>query len=196
MNKKIARPRGRPRQFDPEQAIATAQRLFHARGYDDVSVADVTDALGIKTPSFYAAFGSKAGLYSRVIERYGAHGAVPLADLLRADRSVATSIAAVLEDAARRYAADPATPGCIVLEGCGCNDQQARASARTAHAAAEQVIRDHIAARHSAEAAALTEYISTVMLGLSAKARLGHSSESLLASARLAILALEQALPV
>jgi TetR/AcrR family transcriptional repressor for divergent bdcA len=46
-------------------------------------VADLTDALGIKPPSFYGAFGSKAGLYGRVIERYGDPGAVPLADLLR-----------------------------------------------------------------------------------------------------------------
>ena len=57
-----SRTRGRPRKFDPEAAVATAQQLFHERGYDAVSVADVTDALGINPPSFYAAFGSKAGL--------------------------------------------------------------------------------------------------------------------------------------
>ena len=67
-----SRPRGRPRRFDPDQAVTTAQHLFHARGYDAVSVADVTEALGINPPSgarhqhpsFYAAFGNKAGLYT------------------------------------------------------------------------------------------------------------------------------------
>jgi hypothetical protein len=39
--------RGRPRRFDPDEAVATAQRLFHAKGYDGVSVADLTRALGI-----------------------------------------------------------------------------------------------------------------------------------------------------
>ena len=39
---KQGRTPGRPRQFDAEQAIETAQRLFHARGYDAVSVADLT----------------------------------------------------------------------------------------------------------------------------------------------------------
>ncbi len=194
MTKELKRSRGRPRQFDPEHAVAIAQDLFHSRGYDDVTVADVTDALGIKTPSFYSAFGSKAGLFSRVIERYGDHGAVPLADLLRSDRSVSEALAAVLEDAAGRYAADPATPGCIVLEGCSSNDPEARTSARAAHAAAERMIRDYIADRHPAEADALTEYVSTVMLGLSAKARLGQSSECLLSSARLASLALTRVL--
>ena len=67
---KPGRTPGRPRQFDAEQAIETAQRLFHARGYDAVSVADLTQAFGINPPSFYAAFGSKLGLYTRVLQRY------------------------------------------------------------------------------------------------------------------------------
>lgn len=46
---------GRPWRFDPEQAIAPAQELFHAHGYDTVRVADGTEALGINTPSVYAA---------------------------------------------------------------------------------------------------------------------------------------------
>ena len=66
----ISRARGRPRRFDPDEALATAQRLFHQRGYDAVGVVDLTKALGINPPSFYAAFGSKASLYARVLERY------------------------------------------------------------------------------------------------------------------------------
>ncbi len=62
MTTKHSRTPGRPRQFDPEQAIETAQHLFHSRGYDAVSVADLTKAFGINPPSFYAAFGSKLGL--------------------------------------------------------------------------------------------------------------------------------------
>ncbi|EBS2214731.1 TetR/AcrR family transcriptional regulator, partial [Salmonella enterica subsp. enterica serovar Newport] len=54
MTTKYSRTPGRPRQFDPEQAIETAQHLFHSRGYDAVSVADLTKAFGINPPSFYA----------------------------------------------------------------------------------------------------------------------------------------------
>lgn len=64
-----ARVRGRPRRYDPEAAIKTAQQLFHRDGYDAVSVSDVTAALGINPPSFYAAIRSKAGLYARVLDR-------------------------------------------------------------------------------------------------------------------------------
>lgn len=190
-----SRPRGRPRRFDPDQAVATAQHLFHAYGYDAVSVADVTDALGINPPSFYAAFGSKAGLYARVLDRYAGTGAIPLGDLLLPDRPVAGCLASVLEEAARRYAADPETTGCLVLEGTRCNDREAREAACVFHAAAEDMIRRYIAARYPEEAGRLTDFVSTVMAGLSAKARNGHGLDRLLASARLAGLALAQTLP-
>lgn len=50
MTTKHSRTPGRPRQFDPEQAIETAQHLFHSRGYDAVSVADLTKAFGSILP--------------------------------------------------------------------------------------------------------------------------------------------------
>lgn len=196
MTTKNTRARGRPRRFDPDQAVAAAQRLFRAHGYDAVSVADVTDILGINPPSFYAAFGSKAGLYTRVLDRYASTDAIPLADLLRADRPVAESLAAVLEDAARRYAADPAAAGCLVLEGTRCNDSGAREAACAFHVAAEDAIRRYIAARHPEEAERLTDFISTTMVGLSAKARNGHGLDRLLATAHLASLAIAKTLSV
>jgi TetR/AcrR family transcriptional repressor for divergent bdcA len=187
---KKARTRGRPRQFDPEEAIATAQQLFHARGYDAVSVAEVTEALGINPPSFYSAFGNKAGLYTRVLDRYAATGAIPLGDLLRSERPVAECLANVLEEAARLYAADPAHTGCLVLEGTRCNDLEARQAAYALNLAGESVIRDYVAARYSKEANAVTDFISTLLSGLSAKARNGHTLDQLLSTARLAALSL------
>ena len=189
------RVRGRPRRFDPEEAVVSAQQLFHARGYDGVSVADVTNALGINPPSFYAAFGSKAGLYDRVLDRYNRANAIPLGDLLRSDRPVAACLADVLEAAARYYTADPAASGCMVLEGVRSTDQTARDAALAFNLAAERVIHDYVAARHPEQAQRLTDFVSTTMSGLSAKARNGHDLVRLVATARLAGLALAQALP-
>jgi TetR/AcrR family transcriptional repressor for divergent bdcA len=190
-----SRSRGRPRRFDPDAAVATAQQLFHARGYDAVSVADVTEALGINPPSFYAAFGSKAGLYQRVLDHWTGTEAIPLADILRPDVPVADALAAVLEDAARRYASDPAAGGCLVLEGTRCNDEGAREAARALNLGAEAFIHDYIAARHSGAADEVTDFVSTTMTGLSAKARSGHDLPRLLATARLAGSVLGQILP-
>ncbi|TRL37805.1 TetR/AcrR family transcriptional regulator [Rhizobium straminoryzae] len=181
-----SRPRGRPRRFDPGQGVATAQHLFHARGYDAVGVAEITSALGINPPSFYAAFGSKAGLYARVLERYATTDAIPLEDLLRPDRPLAESLAAVLEEAARRYVARPPAAGCLVLEGIGCDDEEARRIAAAYHRAALDRIRHSIAAVHPDTAQRLTDFVSVTMAGLSAEARNGIGLDRLLETARVA----------
>lgn len=186
--------RGRPRQFDPDQAVATAQRLFHAKGYDNVSVADLTTAFGINPPSFYAAFGSKAQLYKRVLDRYAMTGAIPLLQILGANRPLAVSLTQVLEQAAHAYAADPSATGCMVLEGTRCNDLEARETACCFHVAAQEVIRNAIAERYPLEADRLADFVSTTMAGLSASARHGQSLERLMATAQLAGVALAHAL--
>jgi len=189
------RGRGRPRRFDPDAAVATAQALFHAHGYDGVSVSALAGALGINPPSFYAAFGSKAGLFARVMERYNGLSAVPIAALLRHDQPLAACLAAVLEAAARLYAADPEAAGCLVIEAARCQEREASEAARAYTAAAEGVIRDHVAARRPAQAEVVTDFVTTTMAGLSAKARAGHGPDRLVAIARMAGLALRQALP-
>jgi TetR/AcrR family transcriptional repressor for divergent bdcA len=194
MTTNISRARGRPRRFDPDEAVVTAQGLFHARGYDAVSVADLTQALGINPPSFYAAFGSKAGLYARILDRYTATGGVPLLAIFEADRPLAESLPEVLEQAARCYAADPGATGCMVLEGTRCHDPQARDAACSLHEAAQQLIHDKIAQQGAENAQELTDFVSTTMAGLSASARHGQSLDRLLATARLAGTALKQAL--
>ena len=187
--------RGRPRRFNPDEAIATAQRLFHEKGYDGLSVADLTQALGINPPSFYAAFGSKAGLYARILDRYADSGAIPLAQIFDVRRPLAESLAEVLLEAARRYAADASATGCIVLEGTRSNDAEARAAARGFHLAAQDFIRSRIAEQHPLEADRLADFVCTTMAGLSASARHGQSLERLLSTARLAGVALSYALP-
>lgn len=187
--------RGRPRRFNPDEAVTIAQQLFHAKGYDGVSIADLTKALGINPPSFYAAFGSKGQLYARILDRYAVSGSIPLSEILGADRPLAVSLGQLLEFAARSYVADDSATGCMVLEGTRCNDPQARDAACGFHVAAQEVIRNSIAARYPLEADRLTDFISTTMAGLSASARHGHSLDRLLATAKLAGVALAQVLP-
>ena len=154
VTKKQSRVPGRPRRFAPEQAVSAAKVLFHQKGFDAVSVAEVTDYLGINPPSLYAAFGNKAGLFSRVLNEYVGTEAIPLADM--------------------------------VLEGIHSHDPQARDIAVQYYHAAETAIYDYIARRHPQSAQCVTDFMSTVMSGLSAKAREGHSIEQLCATAALA----------
>ena len=64
------RPRGRPRAFDREGALAKATRLFWVKGFEATSIADLTQAMGIGSPSLYAAFGSKEALYAEALQHY------------------------------------------------------------------------------------------------------------------------------
>ena len=65
-----ARPRGRPRQYDPEQALANAAAAFWKQGYAATSLDDLVAATGMNRPSLYAAFGDKRDLYLGTLKRY------------------------------------------------------------------------------------------------------------------------------
>lgn len=65
-----ARSRGRPRAFDREAALAQAMRLFWIKGFEPTSITDLTQAMGIGSPSLYAAFGSKEALYAEALRHY------------------------------------------------------------------------------------------------------------------------------
>lgn len=107
---------------------------------------------------------------------------------------MAASLIAVLQEAARRYVADPAAAGCWCWR-VHCQDADARVAAGEWHAAARAKIQQYIARHRPQDALRVTDYMDTLMLGLSAKAREGDSLPRLLETVRLAGLALERILP-
>jgi AcrR family transcriptional regulator len=62
--------RGRPREFDREKALTDAMLLFWRKGFHATSLRDLGDALDIRMPSLYAAFGSKEALYVEAVGLY------------------------------------------------------------------------------------------------------------------------------
>lgn len=62
--------KGRPRCFKEEEALEAAQEVFLARGFEGASLEKLTDALNIRKPSLYAAFGNKEDLFVTVLRRY------------------------------------------------------------------------------------------------------------------------------
>ncbi len=184
MNAKInSRGRGRPRAFDMDDALGVAQRLFHERGYDAVGVAAITEALGINPPSFYAAFGSKAELFEKVLDRYAAC-ALPMDRLLAPGRAPVETLTDLLETAARVYAADPRATGCLVLESARASgDPQSAAKAQALKAASRSRVGAFVAKTHPEVADLVGDYVVSAMSGLSAGAREGWTEERLVAVA-------------
>ena len=64
------RPRGRPRAYDPDQAIGRALDTFWSAGYSGTSLDDLAAATGMNRPSLYGAFGDKRALFLKALEAY------------------------------------------------------------------------------------------------------------------------------
>ncbi|MBV4547058.1 TetR/AcrR family transcriptional regulator [Pseudomonas triticicola] len=172
--------------FDREQGIAIAQALFHHRGYDAVSLSDLTEAMNIKPPSFYAAYGSKAELFERAMRRYAGEKALPLDKLLTPDLRPAAALTSLLVAAAKQYGRDTALRGCLITEGLRADDPVARNLAEKLGEAAIQTIRHYLDQVCPRGAQALTDYLVITLRGLSAAACSGVSSERLIEVAQIA----------
>lgn len=160
--------------------------MFHAVGYDAVGLSALTSALGVTPPSFYTAFGSKAAFFERVLERYASQELV-LADILRKDRPPAEALAELFQRAARTYAHDPERTGCLVLEAArGHGESESAMLARSIAERRRAQIREFVARTHPRRAGVVTDYVSTVMSGLSGSAREGMSEAQLVKVARAA----------
>lgn len=180
MTTKKTQPRGRPRAFDVERAIDAALTLFHRRGYDAVGVAELCAELGINPPSFYSAFGSKAGLFERALERYVAGEANIFGRAHDKGGAVLETIERTLFDAARLYARRNGGAGCLVLDGTrNSTDSKACALTRTLQEASRKSIRDFIATEFPDRADALADLVTISMTGMSAAARDGASAARL-----------------
>jgi len=179
--------RGRRRSFDVDEAVETAMKLFHARGYDAVGVAELGAELGIKPPSFYAAFGSKAGLFERALQRYAAGEANIFARAQAEGGSVAEVIERTLLLAARLYPERNGVAGCLVLDGArNSADPEACALAEALRKAGVSAIRDFIAGEAPERAGELADFVAIAMKGMSAAARDGADEAALTAFAEMA----------
>lgn len=107
--------RGRPRSFDRDQALDAAMRVFWAKGFGGASMTDLTAAMGIASPSLYAAFGSKEGLYRETIERYVSTNIGTFWGVMDLP-TARESVEGLLRNAATAFSTPGLPPGCFVLQ--------------------------------------------------------------------------------
>ncbi|NEW39423.1 TetR/AcrR family transcriptional regulator [Nocardia cyriacigeorgica] len=107
--------RGRPRAFDRDVALHRAMEVFWEHGYEGSSMTDLTAAMGINSPSLYAAFGDKETLFREAIELYGRTEGGLTARALREEPTARAAIEAMLRDNAASYTAPDKPHGCMVV---------------------------------------------------------------------------------
>jgi len=180
------RARGRPRAFDRDAALGAAMRLFWARGYSATSIADLTAAMGIGSPSLYAAFGSKEALYAEALDHYRKEHEAIAWDGFFAAPTAREAVAAFLHDSAAGLARTP--DGCMVTLSAVGGEGYGELGALVAAARAATL--DRVRARLEQGAAAgeipaavdlhaLARFVQTVQNGMSLLARDGASAAEL-----------------
>ncbi len=107
--------RGRPRAFDRTAALDAATRVFWQKGYTAASMHDLCEAMGIASPSLYAAFGSKEQLYAEAIRHYGEKGVPQLFGALESAPTARQGVEAFLRFAARGLTCADRPSGCMVV---------------------------------------------------------------------------------
>jgi len=110
------RPRGRPRVYDPDQALQQALEVFWKAGYAGTSLDDLAAATGMNRPSLYAGFGNKRSIYMKALTLYWENAALGVRAALAADQSLADALMQVYSQALTLYFAGKGRPrGCFTL---------------------------------------------------------------------------------
>ncbi len=181
-------PRGRPREFCVDEALAAALRVFWTQGYEGASLTDLTEAMGITRPSLYAAFGNKEALFRKALDLYERDKMAYVAAALQAatGRGVAEHL---LRGGLEMLTSGTDPKGCLgVISSVACGSEaqsikaevlarQASSQAALLHrfeqARADGDLPDHI------EPASLVRYLTAVSQGLAVQAGSGATPEEL-----------------
>ncbi|GAA1604579.1 MULTISPECIES: TetR/AcrR family transcriptional regulator [Kribbella] len=175
--------RGRPRTFDPDIALRQALDVFWERGYEGTSLSDLAEAMGIRSASIYAYFGSKEGLFRQVMSLYGATAGEPPRRALRDGATAREAIHAMLRATADQITHPEHPHYCMLIlaapTGAVENHAVRQFLADGRHGMYEE-IRERLADDvPPARLDAIARYYTTVVQGLSVQARDGATRAEL-----------------
>lgn len=180
--------RGRPREFDIDQALDLALKVFWQKGYEGASLSELTKAMGINRPSLYAAFGDKETLFRKALERYdtgpAAYGPVALAE------PTARAVVEKLWRGAVELQTNPCNPqGCLVVQGalsCSEAGDPIREALKARRAEGEAALKERFEQAKiagdlpaSTDASQLARYAFTIIYGMAVQAASGATRAEL-----------------
>jgi AcrR family transcriptional regulator len=114
---------GRPREFDRGAALKAAMVLFWRKGFAATSMNDLCDAMDVRSPSLYAAFGSKEALYLEAIQHYVRTVGPPVWDGLAEGATARAGVQNLLLAATESLPASHVTPGgCMAALAAVCDE--------------------------------------------------------------------------
>jgi AcrR family transcriptional regulator len=192
------RSRGRPRQYDPDDALESATRVFWKAGYAGTSLDDLVAETGIKRPSLNAGFGDKRDLYLKTLRRYRDQSRATAVELLADKPELRVFLRRYFEAALDIYlGGDDYARGCYSIATAGAQaavDPAVRDFLADSIRGADAFLRDVIeAARERGEIAqdanteALAQLATSTLHALAIRSRAGAERQQLSALASGAI---------
>lgn len=179
---------GRPREFDPDEALDRALDVFWKRGYEGATLPELTAAMGINRPSLYAAFGSKEELFRKAIDRYTARSAAHFREAMELP-SARAAVERLLEGSIEMVTNPERPQGCLLVQGalaCGEDADELRVALAARRGAGEEVMRERFEqAKKRGELpadsnpAALAKFYAAVIFGISVLASGGATAKEL-----------------
>lgn len=139
-------PKGRPREFDVDEALGKALLVFWRNGYEAASMAELTGAMGITKPSLYAAFGNKEALFHKALDLY--------------EREKLAYMISALEAPTARGVAERLLTGALQMQMSTCDPKGCLGviSTATCGAEAEPIKAEVVKRRASSEAALIRRF--------------------------------------
>jgi TetR/AcrR family transcriptional regulator, copper-responsive repressor len=178
MVQKSSPRRGRPREYDPDTALARARAVFWDAGYAATSLDDLSAGMGMNRPSLYGAFGDKRALYQRTLEGYQALSRAALEEALPRDQPLRAALGRLYDSALAIYLSGEHGPRGCYLIGTALTESVLDAPARQALAETLREIDAALEARirHARSAG---EVASAVLNSLAIRARAGDPEDEL-----------------
>lgn len=187
---------GRPREFDREDALQKAKRVFWQRGYEGTTLSDLVAALGIASARIYAAFGSKENLFREAVALYLAEEGA-FADKAMCEPDTRLAIKRLLTQAVETYTRRNQPHGCMVVLSLTnyTSDNEKIMSWLAGYRQARTALiikRIHQGVEagdlpENTDVQALGDYVATLLHGISIQARDGVSRKRLQAMVELAM---------
>lgn len=178
--------RGRPKEFDRDEALERALELLHEKTPDGVGVAELARHMGIGRQSFYDTYGSKDQLFLEALERYHQREFSLLAAILRREGSALQNVADVLRVMGERVG-ERGRKGCLIastmVEHGPVGDAAAELCRRTVRAvdsaftAALERARDAGELPDGVEPGDMAAQVVATMFGMASLARLGLAQD-------------------
>ena len=185
-----ARRIGRPLSFDRDRVLEKAMRAFWRSGYESTSIADLTSAMGINSPSLYTAFGDKRALFREAVQRYLTGGGVSPEIFIDGAATARDAAWGLLQGSAIAFTGEDTPPGCLLATStisCSADAADLQHEAALIRRGIEDRLRKKIADATAegevppeTDATSLAGFIMSVVQGMSTLARDGAPREHLL----------------